>query len=491
MPCLIQDTPEGPRVFELKETTYIGRAPECDIVLSDASISRRHARIHRVGGKHVLQDEGSRFGSFVNGSKVASFALSEGDRVQLGSVELIYRLDLKLDTGLREITGEGERLPVDPVEVKRILGELERTKALLALQHTFVRCTSLNMVLQGAGPELTRKLRADRALVLIYDSRTNAFTIQFQQGLPSIPQHRVGEVDQAFSTAQIRHMTPDHDGRIAMAIPIPGSERYPQGLVYVEFPPGRVPEEGQIEMARAMCGELGSALTHHRLLNQVREEAEARSNLSRYLADQVVEAVLAGKINLAMGGEHRTVTVLFTDIRSFTTLSERMPPEHVLSMLNEYFSEAVPIIKRYEGTVDKFIGDALMAVFGAPNELPDQALRAVRAAVEIRDVVRELRVRWADRPWAAHMDVSNFAVGIGVNTGPAVAGNLGSEDRREYGVIGDAVNVAARLCSKAGPDEVFIGGDTAAGVGDQMQLKFLEPMPVKGRQQPVQAYSVL
>lgn len=491
MAYLVQESPEGQRVHELGEATYLGRAPECDVVLADASISRRHARIALVNGKHVLQDEGSRFGSFVNGTQVTSFALSPGDRVQLGSIEFTYLLEAPGQLETSEGIAEAEAASLGPAEARRVSQELVQTRALLALQHTFMRCTSLPMVLQGAGPELTHRLRADRSLVLIYEPRTNHFSIQFQQGLDQIPPHRIPQVDAAFASAQMRPMTPDHDDRMALAIPIPGGERFPLGLVYVEFPPGRVPKDDQVAMARAMCGELGNALTHHRLIGKVREEAEARSNLSRYLADQVVEAVLAGKINLAMGGERRQVTVLFTDIRKFTTLSENMPPEHVLSLLNEYFSEAVPIIKRYEGTVDKFIGDALMAVFGAPNEQPDQALRAVRAAVEIRDAVRSLRTRWEDRPWATEMDVSKFAIGIGVNTGFAVAGNLGSEDRREYAVIGDAVNVAARLCSAAGPDEVFIGGDTAAGVQGQMQLVPLEPMAVKGRRQEVQAYSVI
>ncbi len=286
-------------------------------------------------------------------------------------------------------------------------------------------------------------------------------------------------------------MAADEAGRVALALPILGGERFPLGLVYLDFPPGRAPSDAQVSLLEAMGQELGAALTHHRLLQKIREEAEARSNLSRYLADQVVEAVLAGKIDLSMGGERRAVTVLFTDIRSFTSLSEQMPPEHVLALLNEYFSEAVPIIKRYEGTVDKFIGDALMAVFGAPNEQPDQALRAVRAAVEIQEVVKELRIQWIDKPWAEKMDVFSFAVGIGVNTGYAVAGNLGSEDRREYAVIGDAVNVASRLCSAAGPDEVLIGGDTAAAVESVVRLERLEPMRVKGRAQPVSAYRVI
>jgi len=493
MAHLILMLPTGESLFTLGEMTYLGRAPECDVLLSDASVSRRHARIVKEHGNYVLHDEGSRFGCFINGKEAVAQALREGDQIALGSVEMRFSLDdesgaaiaLRSDSNTPHESG----LELEsPAELK---AELKRTRTLLAFQHAVIRCTSLPMVMQASGPEFLKALRAEKLMVLAYDAPNNGFQIHFQHGIAQIPAHRVPAVDEAFGSGQLRPIPPDAEGRMGLVAPIEGGERFPQGLVYAEFPPGRTPTELEIALARDLCSELASALTHHRLILQIREEAAARANLSRYLPDQVVEAVLAGSLNLALGGELRTVTVLFTDIRSFTTLSEHMPPEHVLAMLNAYFSEAVPIIKRYDGTVDKFIGDALMAVFGAPAAQTDQAERAVKAAMEIRSLVARLRDSWSQAPFAAFMDVQRFAVGVGVNTGPAVAGNLGSEDRREFGVIGDAVNVAARLCSKAAADEILIGGDTAAAVREMISLRALEPMMVKGRAQPVSAFTVL
>jgi adenylate cyclase len=178
---------------------------------------------------------------------------------------------------------------------------------------------------------------------------------------------------------------------------------------------------------------------------------------------------------------------LFSDIRGFTTLSEKMDPQHLVALLNEYFTEMVNIVMDEGGVVDKYIGDAIMAVFGAPVAKPEDAANAVRAAVRMRIALRELNTRLAGR------GLPPLRTGIGIHTGVVVAGNIGSERRMEYTVIGDAVNLASRLESstkEVGAD-VLISEDTYELTKSTIEARAMREITVKGRNQPVMTYEVV
>jgi adenylate cyclase len=193
---------------------------------------------------------------------------------------------------------------------------------------------------------------------------------------------------------------------------------------------------------------------------------------------------MSGKV--ALGGETLTVTVLFSDIRSFTSISENMPAQALVALLNEYFTEMVGIVMSEDGVVDKYIGDAIMCVFGAPVPKPDDAVRAVRAAVKMRTALVHLNERLAAR------GLPPLKTGIGVHTGEVVAGNIGSEKRMEYTVIGDAVNVASRLESSTKDLAVgiLISDDTWGLVKGGIDARPAKELTVKGRAQPVMTYEV-
>jgi adenylate cyclase len=194
---------------------------------------------------------------------------------------------------------------------------------------------------------------------------------------------------------------------------------------------------------------------------------------------------LAGKV--VLGGESLKVTILFTDIRSFTSISERMDPQQLVGLLNEYFSEMVGIVMQEDGVVDKYIGDAIMAVFGAPVPKPEDAVNAVRAAVRMRQALQDLNRRLEAR------GVPTLRTGIGIHTGEVVAGNIGSEKRMEYTVIGDAVNLASRLESntKELGVNVLISEDTYQLTKHVVEARAVREITVKGRKQPVMTYEVL
>jgi adenylate cyclase len=221
------------------------------------------------------------------------------------------------------------------------------------------------------------------------------------------------------------------------------------------------------------------------MVDGLKERDKLRTTFGKYMTASVMEHLMAGKV--ALGGESLEVTILFTDIRSFTTLSEKMDPQQLVGLLNEYFTEMVGIVMEMDGVVDKYIGDAIMAVFGAPVPKPEDPVNAVRAAVHMRRALQHLNNRLAER------GIPALRTGIGIHTGPVVAGNIGSERRMEYTVIGDAVNLASRLESNTKDlgCNVLISEDTYEKVKHVVQARQVKEITVKGRKQPVMTYEVL
>jgi len=221
------------------------------------------------------------------------------------------------------------------------------------------------------------------------------------------------------------------------------------------------------------------------MVEGLQERDKLKTTFGKYMTEAVMEHLLAGKVQL--GGETLTATILFSDIRSFTSISEKMDAKQLVSLLNEYFTEMVDVVIKEDGVVDKYIGDAIMAVFGAPVTKPDDPLHAVRAAIGMRKALVELNKKLTAR------GVPELKTGIGVHTGEVVAGNIGSEKRMEYTVIGDAVNLASRLetATKELGAPILISDDTYQLVKDKIEARAVKEITVKGREKPVMTYEVL
>jgi len=215
------------------------------------------------------------------------------------------------------------------------------------------------------------------------------------------------------------------------------------------------------------------------------EETRIRAALSRYLASDVVDLIVADPTKLKLGGERRLVTVMFADVCGFTRLSETLPPETVVALLNELFTFATEIVQRRGGLIDKFIGDSVMAVWGTPEGHPDDAVRAVLAAEDLRRWLDTGNRRWRQK-WGVEVQLA-----IGIHTGHAVAGNVGSDKRMEYTVIGDAVNVAARLESMAQPGQILVSDATRAALdGTAPELRPLGEKSLHGRTGKTEVFEV-
>jgi adenylate cyclase len=214
------------------------------------------------------------------------------------------------------------------------------------------------------------------------------------------------------------------------------------------------------------------------------EKHMLRDTVSRYVSPEVAEEILKNPDLLQLGGRRQRVTVLFADIKNFTAMSENMAPEAVVEVLNDYFTEMVELVFKHRGTLDKFVGDALMAVFGAPVPLPQAATRAVKCALAMQRHLARLQSQGR---------TPIQGVRIGVNTGEAIVGNIGSHKRMDFTVIGDAVNVAARLQERAKELEAdtLISEATVRELEGSFHLVPEEPVTLRGRQEPTSIYRLL
>ena len=219
-------------------------------------------------------------------------------------------------------------------------------------------------------------------------------------------------------------------------------------------------------------------------LEDISDVSKVKNTFKRYVSKQVVDELLGDDGKLNLGGEQREVTILFTDIRGFTSMSEKMKPERVVTTLNEYFSDMIDIVFKNNGTLDKIIGDELMVLYGAPISGDNDTVRAVETAIEMQHKIKELNI---DRKKRKEPPI---LVGAGINKGLVVSGNIGSRDLMDYTVIGDTVNVASRLCAAAGPGEIMVSSSVYGATKKEFSYDKLEPIKVKGKEKKVPVFLI-
>jgi adenylate cyclase len=221
------------------------------------------------------------------------------------------------------------------------------------------------------------------------------------------------------------------------------------------------------------------------MAKNLKEKEKIKHAFSSYVARQVVDEILKNPDGIMLTGERRDVTVIFCDLRGFTPLAERLPPEEVVTALNEFYSLMIETTIKNDGSINKFLGDAVMAIFGAPVAYSDHCLRAIKTAVAMQGQVAELSARRVQN------GKPPIAIGIGVSAGEVVAGTVGTESQMEYTVIGDRVNLAARLESNAKPGQILISQETYDQVVNQVNARCLGPISVKGKEEQVTVFEIL
>lgn len=533
---LVATTGDRSLVLPNGRAMLVGRAVACDLPLSDPTISRRHAEIEQFEGAVLIRDLESTNGTFVNGERVREALAPPGARVTFGKVDFEVVEEEPVAPPPPEPGDESNldatilrQMPVrGAADIAARLAVLPQGASLLKIEGDSVadrQARKLDLLLDIA-KELSQQTEIDRLLEKVVDVAFQVMSVDrvailLSSGgeddggelVPRISRSRAGRpapemepewhVPRAIARRAvaeraaflIENVPADirfSEGTIlrqsvqsALCTPLLGGQGSVLGLIYLDnLGATHSFSEEDLEFLTAFAGMVSVAIENSQLVERVRREAVVLSNFQRYFAPDLARQIVDQEGAIQLGGAKRRVVILFSDIRGFTSLSERMNPDAIARLLTGYFTEMVEIVFEHGGTLDKFMGDALMALWGAPLAHADDADRAMRAAVAMQRRLDQLNREWTGQGRPA------LEIGIGIDVGDVFAGNIGSERRLEYTVIGDAVNTAARLCSEASPGEVLISESLYRGLASPPPVDVLAPVQLKGKTQPVPVYRV-
>ena len=531
----------------LKRDATIGRGQDNDIVFPDHTVSRKHARITRTENGYRLTDLGSFNGTFVNDRSIRETRLNHKDRIKIGLNEITFlareewvasppgtfvlsaETDFEkgyerivetsidhappLNSGallVSKLSRPAEKESGEP-DSRAEQAALQRTNKVLFVLYEISR--QLNTI-----HDFTELLNKIMDLIFLVIDGDHGFLILTGDGeqaelLPvvvkSTDYRPAGQktlkasrtiIDQvirdgvalltsnAMADSRLDHAKSVKLKQIRSAISVPLWKK-DKIIGVIQLESIRLDNQftqDDLELLKAIGSQMAMIIEQASLNKQIREEERIRDRLERYHSPQVIEMILKGgqeTLDQMMEPKDLTATVLFADINGFTHLAEKLPPREVNMLLNSFFAQMTDIIFQYGGTLDKYIGDALMAVFGAPMEKPDDPERAVQAAQTMMKTLQAMMQQ---------MDRSRqFSIRIGINTGRVVAGNIGSQKRMDYTIIGDAVNVASRLESIARPNQILIGEETYRRVQDKFAMRSVGTRKLKGKSADLPVYEVL
>ena len=521
--------------FDLtRDETHIGRAADRnDVVLEASQVSRQHAIIKRNRQSFTLIDLNSANGTFMNGERIKEHALRNGDSFSISKFTVEFK-DAAGAPSVRYASHEIEGTMVmrTPGEISAVIPQMDKAtisktgpdsksvldyvEVLRKKAETLSRIYELNQMLGSdfSQEEIFRKVSemvfrltsADRFLVLLKDSDSGELsTVAAEFRNPASAQagaevtisktvvdrviaERISVLsfdthsDQRFVEAKSIVMQ-----KISSVMCAPLLRKNDVlGVIYVDCRETlKLLREEDLDLLNAVAAEtsiaVDNALTHKRL---VREEL-ARAKFRRFMPPHVVDEILKSPNTLHLGGSNSCITALFSDIRGFTSMSEKLQPQIVVQILNEYFAEMTPIVFDYQGLLDKFMGDGMMALFGVPYACDTAASNAVAAAIAMQ------RQMTAVNGELKTLGLSEITIGIGINTGTATVGYIGSRDRTDYTAIGDSVNLAARLEQRAEAGQILISRPTLDAIGSQFPVRQCDRIMVKGKQESVEIYEVL
>lgn len=522
----------------------IGRAPDNLVVLDDPRASRYHSHIKTSeNGVATIIDGAIISGQlkrsankvFINGEARYEHVLKNGDRVTIGASTLRYEQppeertsDLHYDdkplghTQLRISANEvmstvlrSSKPDVVGSQQDKMLETLQRKANILAalyeMSKTLGSSFDLTAIFAKATDIIFRSTPADRVVALLADGMdpdnpeevqlTAIATRARDEKLEAharkltigrtitrkVMKDRVALLSQdAASDEQFAGVDSIVSQGVRSTICAPlATETSVHGAIYADrLDPFGGFKPDDLELISAVAAQTAIAVENARAHERLAREEVARANYSRFLPEYVVKQMLENPESFKLGGVNQTITVLFADIRGFTRISEHAPPEKIVALLNKYFSAMTDIIFAHGGTLDKYLGDGLLALFGAPTTTPQDAGNALNAAVAMQrriiGINQELRGE----------GVLEIGVGIGLHTGEATVGYIGSERRSEYTAIGDTVNAASRLESNSLGGEILISDATAKAARSRYALKPRPPIKVKNREQEITLWEV-
>jgi len=533
----------------------IGRAQDCDLMLPHESVSRHHARVSQSRQGWMITDLDSKNGIKINTFRTAQQRLNDGDCIDLGTVRLQACIGPASSTSPPRVVFEDSREPqlqtevIDMGELDSLLSQRhaasepagtallsseigqadESLTKLVPSDRTHTRQSgsvwaehlgplrlfseasevllagdSLDETLEQILALVFNNLPAERGVICLHDEETETSepkVTRTREGVPDDPivisTHIANDVIKHKQSLLVRDAHRDDrygsaDSiirlkiRTAMCAPLVRDGRV-AGFIYVDRQrPDRPFDTEHLQALSTIAVLSAVAVEQATLRDGIRHEQESRARLSRYSSPAVVDRIVqaTGMAGSTMVVDEGEVSVLFADLTGFTSMAERMAPAEVVQVLNQVFERLTEAVFALDGTLDKFRGDGMMAFFGAPLQLHDHAERAVEAALRMQEMLED---------WNQNSpDDRRLAMRIGINSGVVVVGDIGSPQRKDYTVIGDAVNIASRLESfVARPGQVVIGQETRRRLGEAFDCRALQEVRLRGRRRAVRPYLVL
>ncbi len=505
--------------FELGAFNSIGRHPDNTIQILDRIISKEHAHVRRLqDGRYHLQDLQSLNGTFFGDERISERILEDGDEITMGSTRLLFVNRATEEHAMHRVTiapglteshirqriaaSSGEFLPEKQLSDERLLrGDYER----LRIGHELARAVGSELDLEKLLPKILDKafelVGADRGAILLMDKdgelvpryvktrdgRTDNNIVLSKTVTAEVINNKAAvlssdaTMDSRFSGA---HSIIMQGIRSTMTVPLLHRDEI-LGLMHLDSQIATSAfTEKDLQICTGMATQAAIAIQNARLAARIEEEAHTRAQISRLIPPSVVEQVVKGELELKKGGRLSDITMLFSDIRGFTSMSDGRPPEEVVNTLNEYFEVMVEVLFRHSGTLDKFVGDEIIGLFGAPIDIEDAAYKAVACAIDMVQSLEEFnRTRMAENQ-------DPIRIGIGINSGHVITGAIGSTRALQYTAIGDAMNVASRLVNIAKPGEIIVSDSTYAKVHERVEAVQLPPVRVKGKAEEQRIYQV-
>ena len=526
--------------FLPQTTCTIGRAPDNTVVLDDPRASRYHAHINQTDNGHFTIVDGAVINGqlrrsankvFINGEPHFEHQLKNGDRVTIGASTLRFEqpieertTDVRYDDKplghtqllisandvMSTVLRSKDEVAASAPQRDKVLEALQRKanilSALYEMSQTLGSVFDLNAIFEKATDIIFRSTPADRVVALLAeqdgsdkltpiamrarDNKLEAHARKLSIGRTitrKVMKDRVALLSQdAASDEQFAGVDSivSQGVRSTICAPLVAETRVHGALYADRLDPFAAFKPDDLELVSAVAAQTAIAVENARAHERLAREEVARANYSRFLPEYVVKQMLENPDSFKLGGVSQVITILFADIRGFTRISEHAPPEKIVSLLNRYFSAMTEIIFAHGGTLDKYLGDGLMALFGAPTATPDDASNALNAAVAMQRRLLGINRELHDEGFP------EIGVGMGLHTGEVIVGYIGSDRRSEYTAIGDTVNTSSRLESNARGGEILISDATAQSAHSRYKLNPREPIMVKNRQQPVNLWEV-
>ncbi len=541
---MIQGQEKG-QEFILEGPTSLGRGSSNTIHLNEPKASRKHAVIEHTHGQYIIQDLQSGNGTFVNDKLVGQMELQDKDLVQIADAVFMFRnpyhyTSSEVEQPLPTISQPDIPKPAQEALVTENISNFHRTQAevkfnaqhsflmsaeelrnitnlekannklriLYQVNHAISSILNLQELLGVILDVVFQYIPAERGAILLYNPDTkelksavtkirhsddqpkdNAEAIKISRTiLDRVVTERVSllSTDTLVDERLAEAMSIFSQGiRSSMSVPLICKDDF-LGVLHIDST--RKSEEfnqDNLELLTGIAGQAAIAIENAKLIKEIEREVETRGHLQRYLSPELVDQVVNKQINFEIGGQLKKATVLFSDLRGFTKMTEKIGAEAVVAILNDYFSRMVDIIFATGGTLDKFIGDAIMAIWGLPVSHAEDSIRSVKASLLMQEELFYFNI------FQKKMSRSILKMGIGINVGQVVVGNMGSPKRMEYTVIGPPVNLASRVESLTGRNQILLSDNLYSEVKNLVYVVELQATRVKGIDRLIQIYDVI